>query len=306
MHLRAYVRTTPRSNGSYLADLNIPNQNSVGSGASIESYGPQYHWMTSDNKVGPHPTSSSFTRASSANEMQLQFRRRTIFGNLGTRFDLNSSVCVASPDEKALTTSTITSFSDQCNKEDAEYYDATTGKELVLYRREGSQDVSLNTENCIDDKNLTFATSTKVDWELPEVTFDVRSSNSRKRAASTAQADRLRKARITEKLQSLQELLPNSGKGNKEVVLDDVIDYVKYLRLQLKALSQSRLGGEATSDPFIYLEGFGHFLVDQPTLNEPLEDTVGQMVEMDMPAVTKLLETKGLYVMPMSLADGLP
>jgi hypothetical protein len=44
-------------------------------------------------------------------------------------------------------------------------------------------------------------------------------------------------------MKALQELVPNSNKTDKASMLDEIIDYVKFLQLQVKILSMSRLGG---------------------------------------------------------------
>ncbi|KAJ7523174.1 hypothetical protein O6H91_18G040400 [Diphasiastrum complanatum] len=55
-------------------------------------------------------------------------------------------------------------------------------------------------------------------------------------------AERLRRERIAERMRSLQELVPNSNKTDKASMLDEIIEYVKFLQLQVKVLSISRLG----------------------------------------------------------------
>ncbi|KAH7577513.1 hypothetical protein JRO89_XS01G0260900 [Xanthoceras sorbifolium] len=102
---------------------------------------------------------------------------------------------------------------------------------------------------------------------------------SKQRAAAT---DRHRRMRIAERLRSLQELLPHSA----------------------EELSQSRLGGQPTSKPFIFLEGYGHYFISEQMTNDPLEEMMGKLLEANPATATKLLESKGLYMMPMSLAEG--
>ncbi|XP_071920634.1 uncharacterized protein [Coffea arabica] len=108
----------------------------------------------------------------------------------------------------------------------------------------------------------------------------VPSSTSRQKAAT---ADRRRRLRISEGVEALQELLPHPR----------------------EELSQSRLGGESSSTPFILLEGYGHFLLRDQMQNEPLEEMMGRLLEVNPLAATQLLESGGLIVMPMSLAEGL-
>ncbi|GMJ09133.1 hypothetical protein HRI_004582500 [Hibiscus trionum] len=84
--------------------------------------------------------------------------------------------------------------------------------------------------------------------------------------------DRQRRIRIAEGIKALQELLPNSSERGRANALDDVIDYVKFLQLQIKELSLSRLGGEPSSNPLGFFE---------------------------------LLESRGLHMMPRELVEGL-
>ncbi|XP_042495107.1 transcription factor bHLH7-like isoform X3 [Macadamia integrifolia] len=112
------------------------------------------------------------------------------------------------------------------------------------------------------------------------------------------------RARISGGINTLRELLPHSEEGSKASVLDDTIDYIKYLQLQIKMLSQSRLGGEAAAAPFTHLEGYGHYLFHQEMLNEPLEEMIGKLMELDIATATQLLDSKGLSVIPIALAEG--
>ncbi|CAN1166676.1 bHLH transcription factor RHL1 [Linum perenne] len=64
-------------------------------------------------------------------------------------------------------------------------------------------------------------------------------------------AERLRRERIAERMKSLQELVPNANKTDKASMLDEIIDYVKFLQLQVKVLSMSRLGGAAAVAPLV-------------------------------------------------------
>ncbi|KAJ0111209.1 hypothetical protein Patl1_03421 [Pistacia atlantica] len=153
-----------------------------------------------------------------------------------------------------------------------------------------------------------------------------RSSGSRQRASAV---DRDRRVRIAERLRALQERLPNSVEGNQATVMEDTIDHIKFLQLQLKhgnskfggvyilvviyskvksttqELSRSRLGGQSTSSPFVFLEGFGHYVLNGQMTNEPLEEMMGKLLEMNPSAASQLLESRGLYMMPMSLAEDL-
>ncbi|XAR58529.1 hypothetical protein NMG60_11013960 [Bertholletia excelsa] len=147
----------------------------------------------------------------------------------------------------------------------------------------------------------------------PTSTTKKRDPISRQRATS---ADRARRVKIAERLNALQELLPHPKQGSKASQYDNIIDHIKYLQLQIKKktgwrsfilqdLSQSRLGGEPTSGHFICLEGYGHYLLDEQVLNEPLEEMMGKLLEVNPTAASKLLESRGLVIIPMASAIGL-
>ncbi|XP_007050662.2 PREDICTED: uncharacterized protein LOC18613390 isoform X1 [Theobroma cacao] len=118
-------------------------------------------------------------------------------------------------------------------------------------------------------------------------------------------SDRQRRLRIAESIRALQELLPNPAERGQATALDDIIDHVKFLQLQMKELSRSRLGGEPTSNPFVFLEGYGHYALHEQMMNEPLEEMMGKLLEINPPAATQLLESRGLFMMPRALVDGL-
>ncbi|XP_017701900.1 transcription factor LRL1-like isoform X2 [Phoenix dactylifera] len=129
--------------------------------------------------------------------------------------------------------------------------------------------------------------------------------SSREARAQAAASRRLHRARVAEGIKALQNCVPSSGKGNRESALDDIIDYIKFLKLQLKALCQSRLSGEATLYPFVHLEGYGHYLLHQQMCGEPLEEMMGQLMASNMNSPNELFESKGLAILPMTLAYAL-
>ncbi|XP_049408280.1 bHLH transcription factor RHL1-like isoform X1 [Solanum stenotomum] len=124
------------------------------------------------------------------------------------------------------------------------------------------------------------------------------------RKARAALSDRHRRMKIAERIDALGELFPCSKQGGKASQMDEIIDHIKYLQFQMKDLSRSRLGGEPTSIPFVFLEGCGHYILDEQQI-EPLEDRMGKLLEVNPSMATQLLESKGLFVMPMALAEGL-
>ncbi|CAN6452850.1 unnamed protein product [Victoria cruziana] len=120
---------------------------------------------------------------------------------------------------------------------------------------------------------------------------------------SRSSDERRRRQRISKALKALTDLLPRSENGNQICMLDDIIDYVKFLQLQTKVLSQNRLLGDSSEDNLVYLEGFGHFLRTEPESSDAIENIIDNMMESDMPAAVQLLQRKGLRLLPLSSAD---
>ncbi|CAA6654134.1 unnamed protein product [Spirodela intermedia] len=171
-----------------------------------------------------------------------------------------------------------------------------------------------------------------VQSETAAVTVAAQGLCSKESTSSNAIDSRRRRAKIAEGIKALEESTPQSGKvhleprsvfrhcsfrlqgiilpccfyGTRESVLDDAIDYIKYLKLQLlasHALGQSRLGGEPIHHPFVHLEGFGHYILHQQMRTEPLEEVMGHLMESNLPTAIRLLESKGLELLPISSAD---
>ncbi|KAK3032328.1 hypothetical protein RJ639_035379 [Escallonia herrerae] len=138
-------------------------------------------------------------------------------------------------------------------------------------------------------------------------------------------AERLRRERIAERMKALQELVPNANKTDKASMLDEIIDYVKFLQLQVKVLSMSRLGGAAAVAPLvadISSEGGGDCIQtnggaggrtgsgaqtaspssDSMTVTE---HQVAKLMEEDMGSAMQYLQGKGLCLMPISLATAI-
>ncbi|CAH8388318.1 unnamed protein product [Eruca vesicaria subsp. sativa] len=121
-------------------------------------------------------------------------------------------------------------------------------------------------------------------------------------------AERLRRERIAERMKSLQELVPNGNKTDKTSMLDEIIDYVKFLQLQVKVLSMSRLGGAASVSSQICEESDGSHEnnsstpVENQTTAKMTEQQVAKLLEEDMGSAMQYLQGKGLCLMPISLA----
>ncbi|XP_058758995.1 bHLH transcription factor RHL1-like isoform X2 [Vicia villosa] len=134
-------------------------------------------------------------------------------------------------------------------------------------------------------------------------------------------AERLRRERIAERMKSLQELVPNANKTDKASMLDEIIDYVKFLQVQVKALSVSRLGGAASVAPLVAdmsSEGVSDCVQANggnaglhpktSSSNESLtmtEHQVAKLMEEDMGSAMQYLQGKGLCLMPISLATAI-
>ncbi|CAM0913121.1 unnamed protein product [Alopecurus aequalis] len=141
-------------------------------------------------------------------------------------------------------------------------------------------------------------------------------------------AERLRRERIAERMKSLQELVPNANKTDKASMLDEIIDYVKFLQLQVKVLSMSRLGGAAGMAPLVASmsseakssakssNGGGNSGATVKasaggsgngtgTGLRVTEQQVAKMMEEDMGTAMQYLQGKGLCLMPISLASAI-
>ncbi|OQU89496.1 hypothetical protein SORBI_3002G202600 [Sorghum bicolor] len=125
-------------------------------------------------------------------------------------------------------------------------------------------------------------------------------------------AERLRRERIAERMKALQELVPNANKTDKASMLDEIIDYVKFLQLQVKVLSMSRLGGAAAVAPLVAdmsSEGRGGAGAAAAAGSDGglavTEQQVAKLMEEDMGTAMQYLQGKGLCLMPVSLASAI-
>lgn len=123
-----------------------------------------------------------------------------------------------------------------------------------------------------------------------------------KRKSDVGQSQR---TKIAERLEAMCEFLPHLKELSKESAMDDIIEHIKHLKTQLKDLSQSSLGGEPCCTPLITHQGC-HYLLYDGLMNRPLEEMIGKLLEVNPFAATQLLESKGLFMMPIALAEGLP
>ncbi|CAI0427472.1 unnamed protein product [Linum tenue] len=99
-------------------------------------------------------------------------------------------------------------------------------------------------------------------------------------------------------------------------MLDEIIDYVKFLQLQVKVLSMSRLGGAGAVAPLVTTTAtasevnpnqnpnFNHFLANESSMTMT-EHQVAKLMEEDMGSAMQYLQGKGLCLMPISLATAI-
>lgn len=119
-------------------------------------------------------------------------------------------------------------------------------------------------------------------------------------------------------MKSLQELVPNSNKTDKASMLDEIIEYVKFLQLQVKVLSMSRLGGAGAVAPLIadvpsqgsggvmstaLGQASGPLALSQDGL--AFEQEVARLMESNMTSAMQYLQNKGLCLMPIALASAI-
>ncbi|XP_042061745.1 transcription factor UNE12-like isoform X3 [Salvia splendens] len=110
-------------------------------------------------------------------------------------------------------------------------------------------------------------------------------------------AERLRRERISERIKALQEIVPSCTKTDRAAMLDEILDYVKFLRLQVKVLSMSRVGvaGQINAEP--------NNPVWEKWASEETECEVAKLMEDDVGAAMQFLQSKSLCIMPISLAS---
>ncbi|CAL9161381.1 unnamed protein product [Musa hybrid cultivar] len=122
-------------------------------------------------------------------------------------------------------------------------------------------------------------------------------------------AERLRRERIAERMKALQELVPNGNKTDKALMLDEIIDYVKFLQLQVKVLSMSRLGGAAAVAPLVADmssengAGVDGVVGGDDSSMTVAEHQVAKLMEEDMGSAMQYLQGKGLCLIPISLVS---
>ncbi|KAK4282888.1 hypothetical protein QN277_014213 [Acacia crassicarpa] len=130
-------------------------------------------------------------------------------------------------------------------------------------------------------------------------------------------AERLRRERIADRMKALQELVPSATKTDRAAMLDEIVDYVKFLRLQVKVLSMSRLGGAGAVAQLVAdvplsaveasegVDGGGNQAAWEKWSNDGTEQEVAKLMEEDVGAAMQFLQSKALCMMPISLASAI-
>ncbi|KAJ0242071.1 hypothetical protein HA466_0213930 [Hirschfeldia incana] len=119
-------------------------------------------------------------------------------------------------------------------------------------------------------------------------------------------SERERKQRIDDNIKALAKLLPHEvNEDSSEGILNEIVDHVKLLQLQMKELSLNRLGGEPITHPMTFIEGFGHYIHHEEMMTKPLEEMMEDLLANDPEAAARLLESKGLYLVPLSSVQNL-
>ncbi|XP_068634410.1 transcription factor UNE12-like [Aristolochia californica] len=129
-------------------------------------------------------------------------------------------------------------------------------------------------------------------------------------------AERLRRERIAERMKALQELVPSSNKTDRAAMLDEIVDYVKFLRLQVKVLSMSRLGAAGAVAQLVAdiplqsvegeaCEGGSNMRAWEKWSSDGTERQVAKLMEEDVGAAMQFLQSKALCIMPISLATAI-
>ncbi|KAF7848050.1 hypothetical protein BT93_L2340 [Corymbia citriodora subsp. variegata] len=126
----------------------------------------------------------------------------------------------------------------------------------------------------------------------------------------------LRRERIAERIRQLQDLVPSVNKTDRAAMLDEIVDYVKFLRLQVKVLSMSRLGAAGAVAPLVtdiplssVEEEGGEGGRNQPAWekwsNDGTERQVAKLMEENVGTAMQFLQSKALCIMPISLATAI-
>ncbi|KAM0890536.1 hypothetical protein ACQ4PT_026976 [Festuca glaucescens] len=104
------------------------------------------------------------------------------------------------------------------------------------------------------------------------------------------------------------------GATDKASMLEEIIEYIKFLQLQTKVLSMSRLGATEAVVPLLMesQDETSRLLLGSPRSrsqldedNAAFEQEVAQLMENNMTMAMQYLQSKGLCLMPIRLASAL-
>uniref|UniRef100_K3YLA8 BHLH domain-containing protein n=1 Tax=Setaria italica TaxID=4555 RepID=K3YLA8_SETIT len=135
---------------------------------------------------------------------------------------------------------------------------------------------------------------------------------------------KLRREKISDRMKNCKTLslipIRKIHRADKASVLDEIIDYVKFLQLQLKVLSMSRLGAPGAVLPLLaesQTEGChgqplsaatnAQGLLDTQDSEDALafEEEVVKLMETSITSAMQYLQNKGLCLMPVALAPAI-
>ncbi|KAH7438966.1 hypothetical protein KP509_04G038900 [Ceratopteris richardii] len=124
-------------------------------------------------------------------------------------------------------------------------------------------------------------------------------------------AERIRRERITERIRLLQELVPNTNKADRAIMLDEIIEYVKFLVVQVKVLSMNKLVNDSlilqsitfpqAKDTKAAEEMKGEASSASGESLLAMEEYVAaRLMTNDVGAALRFLQDKGLCLVPIS------
>ena len=98
--------------------------------------------------------------------------------------------------------------------------------------------------------------------------------------------------------------------SDKAAMLDEIIEYVKFLQLQVKVLSMSRLSGAGVMVPLVsdlHIDTLRNIKDLNPCEDgiSLAEGQVARLMEEDMSSAMAFLQAKGLCLMPIALANAM-
>ncbi|XP_024523493.1 transcription factor bHLH66-like isoform X2 [Selaginella moellendorffii] len=123
-------------------------------------------------------------------------------------------------------------------------------------------------------------------------------------------AERQRRERIAERMKELQGLVPNANKTDKAIMLDEIIEYVKFLQLQSKIFSMCRMGSSGSQPP---PESYSSAMATSLSQSNgasaeslaSLERQAARLMDESMGSALQFLQSKGFCLMPVSMAAAL-